>query len=117
VASPTERADTALVWDDEKQIYVEPPPDSQVVTPEDIRAGWRVLDPGRAAQALAVARDSEYTALEGTAAYREATNLIAWLAGVPGKDTGTCPVCQRPEARLVDGACVSGCGYVKADRA
>jgi hypothetical protein len=91
------------------------PPGSQLVTPEDIEAGWRVLTPEQAAAVEEIDRlgKSDPKAFHTNPEFHAVVHLarIA-LAGVPGKDSATCPVCQRPEAQLVDGTCVSGCGYV-----
>jgi len=90
VASPTERADETREtlyhclgrgdpWDVPADLL---PPGSQLVTPEDIEAGWRVLTPE---QAETVRHHIGYNV--GTAEGR--AEALALLAGVPGKDSNT----------------------------
>lgn len=55
------------------------PPTPRILTPEPPTE--RILDPGRAAQILAVARDSFTNAPEGSAAWLEAASVIRWLEG------------------------------------
>ena len=61
---------------------------AQLVTPEDITAGWRPLPPEQAAWCRAtINRLSRYGLSEEDAAAVELA--LGYLAGVPGKDSDT----------------------------
>ena len=85
VASPTERADTLVDYLDPTKGALlianarETLRGSQVVTPEDIQAGWRVLTPEQAETVRGALIHYPHD-------WRRA---LALLAGVPGKDSDT----------------------------
>ena len=82
MASPTERADRVRRFVPFGQQVHELPEGSQLVTPEDIQAGYRVLTPEQVeAVALAIQRRGLL--------FKDEHEALALLAGVPGKDSDT----------------------------
>jgi hypothetical protein len=72
--------------------------DAQLVTPEDIRAGWRVLSPEQAAairdevkslRERVIERAMEQRERDGLGFAVERSEALVLLAGVPGKDSDT----------------------------
>ena len=131
MASPTERADKVreqfakqAANDHYHRVHLLAallPPGSLVVTPEDIRAGWRVLTPEQAEtvrQGVSADVHPEGDQDEWIEYYGKKDAALALLAGVPGKDSGgniTCDACgavvawegEPPEDCLKCGATVS----------